>query len=315
MHTQHLQHLIERLWQRQYMWHRLGWLALTPASAGFSALVRGRNLFYNHGLFSTTHVPLNIVSVGNLTVGGTGKTPMTLWLAQAFQARGYRVGILTRGYKGTKTGLTVVGTAGRPLVTPDEAGDEAVMMAQRFSGVVIAGRDRVAAATRAHHEFDLNVAILDDGFQYRRLHRDVDILLMSAQANDNHWVLPAGPFRESVTAALRADILVFTKSPTEETLTPTFPFTRNEAVTVFSGDLVPTAFVSAVNGDRQHTFARRCRRAARACRHWDCGTSLVLPDASRVGCHSSLRFWNFPIITTIPMPIGSASRSSARNAI
>lgn len=256
MYTQHLQHLIERLWQRQYIWHRLGWLALTPVSAGFSALVRGRNLFYNHGLFSTTQVPLNIVSIGNLTVGGTGKTPMALWLAQALQERGYRVGILTRGYKGTKTNLTVVGTAGRPLVTPEEVGDEAVMMAQRFPGVVIAGRDRVAAATRAHEEFGLDVAILDDGFQYRRLYRDADILLVSAQATNNHWVLPAGPFREPLTAAPRADLLVWTKSAEAEDPPSTSVVAPNRATTVFSGNLTPTAFVSAVNGDRpQYSLA------------------------------------------------------------
>jgi tetraacyldisaccharide 4'-kinase len=229
---------------------------MTPASIGFAALVRGRNLLYTRGLCSTTQAPLNVVSVGNLTVGGTGKTPMTLWLAQALQARGYRVGILTRGYKGTTTDLTVVGTAGKPLVTPEEVGDEAVMIAHRFSGVVIAGRDRVAAAARAHDEFALDVAILDDGFQYRRLHRDVDILLVSAQANDNQWVLPAGPFREPVTAARRADVLVLTKPPTEDAQTPPFPLTGNEAVPVFSGDLVPTAFVNADNGDRySHSLA------------------------------------------------------------
>ena len=252
----HTQHLIERLWQRQDFWHRLGWLALTPAAVGFSALVRGRNVLYNRGLFSTTHAPLNIVSVGNLTVGGTGKTPMALWLAQAFQERGYRVGILTRGYKGTKTDLTVVGRAGKPLVTPEEVGDEAVMMAHRFSGVVIAGRDRVAAATRAHDEFGLEVAILDDGFQYRRLYRDADILLVSAQANDSHWVLPAGPFREPLTAALRADVLVWTKSAEAEAPALTPGIVPNGATTVFFGDLTPTAFVGAVNGDRQqHALA------------------------------------------------------------
>ncbi|MSQ47684.1 MAG: tetraacyldisaccharide 4'-kinase [Deltaproteobacteria bacterium] len=247
MHPQYVQHLIERLWRRQNFWHRLGWLALTPASVGFTALVRGRNLLYNRGHFPTTQVPLNVVSVGNLTVGGTGKTPMTLWLAQALQARGYRVGILTRGYKGTKTDFTVVGTAGKPLVTPEEVGDEAVMMVRRFSGVVIAGRDRMAAAVRAHHEFDLDVAILDDGFQHRQLHRDVDILLVSAQANDNQWVLPAGPFREPVTAARRADVLVLTKRPMEDAQTPTFPLLGIDAVSVFSGDLVPTAFVNVDN--------------------------------------------------------------------
>jgi tetraacyldisaccharide 4'-kinase len=256
MHSQYVQHLIERLWQRKNMWSRLGWLALTPASMGFAALVRGRNALYNRGHFSTTQAPLNVISVGNLTVGGTGKTPMTLWLAQALQARGYRVGILTRGYKGTKTDLTVVGTAGTPLVTPDEVGDEAVMMARRFPGVVIAGRDRVAAAIRAHDEFALDVVILDDGFQYRRLRRDVDILLVSAQSNNNQWVLPAGPFREPVSAARRADIIVRTKRPTAADQTPIFPRIDDEDVSVFSGDLVPTAFMNVDSGRwYQHALA------------------------------------------------------------
>lgn len=251
----HAQHLIERIWQRHHFWQRLGWFALTPVSGGFSALVRGRNLLYNRRFFATTRVPLNIVSVGNLTVGGTGKTPLALWLAQALQERGYRVGILTRGYKGTTTALTVVGTAGKPLVTPEEVGDEAVMMAQRFSGIVIAGRDRVAAAARAHDEFGLDVVILDDGFQYRRLSRDVDILLMSAQANNNQWLLPAGPFREPLTAVPRADIVVLTKSAAAGPA-PTRVFTPTAAATVFSGDLAPTTFVSSVNGERQqHSLA------------------------------------------------------------
>jgi tetraacyldisaccharide 4'-kinase len=174
---------------------------------------------------------------------------MALWLAHALQERGYRVGILTRGYKGTKTDLTVVGTAGKPLVTPEEVGDEAVMIAQRFPGVIIAGRDRVAAAVHAHDEFDLDVVILDDGFQYRRLSRDVDILLLSTLVNDNHWLLPAGPFREPLTAVPRADIVVLTKNAS-----PGPALTRvlaPNAAAVFSGDLAPTVFVGPGNEDRQ----------------------------------------------------------------
>jgi tetraacyldisaccharide 4'-kinase len=252
MHTQrlqYLQYLIERLWQRQHFWQRLGWFALTPASAGFSALVRGRNVLYDRRFLAMTRVPLNVVSVGNLTVGGAGKTPMTLWLAYALQERGYRVGILTRGYKGAKTDPTVVGTAGKSLVTPEEVGDEAVMMARRFPGVVIAGRDRVAAAVRAHDEFGLDVVILDDGFQYRRLSRDVDILLLSTAADDNHWLLPAGPFREPLSVAPRADIVVLTKNASASPAS-TRIITPNTAA-VFSGDLAPTVFVSPANADRQ----------------------------------------------------------------
>jgi tetraacyldisaccharide 4'-kinase len=293
MHPQYVQHLIERLWQRKNVWSRLGWLALTPASMGFAALVRGRNALYNRGHFSTTQAPLNVISVGNLTVGGTGKTPMTLWLAQALQARGYRVGILTRGYTGTKTDLTIVGTAGKPLVTPDEVGDEAVMMAHRFPGVVIAGRDRVAAAVRAHDEFALDVAILDDGFQYRRLRRDVDILLVSAQANGNQWVLPAGPFREPVTAARRADVIVRTKRPTEADRTPRSPLTGNVTAPVFSGDLVPTAFVNVDHGRwYQHSLAAVAEQRVLA----------LIGIAAPASFYQMLHEWNAIITEVLEFP-------------
>jgi len=247
----HAQHLIEHIWRRQHLRQWLGWLALTPVSAGFSALVRGRNLLYDHHLLSTTQAPLNVVSIGNLTVGGTGKTPMALWLARALHERNYRVGILTRGYKGTKTDLAVVGIEGKPLVTPEEVGDEAVMMAQRFSGVVIAGRDRVAAAVRAHTEFGLEVAILDDGFQHRRLFRDADILLMGARDADNQWVLPAGPLREPMTSAPRADIIVLTKGAGGAGPVPVGAIPPTATGAAFSGTLVPTAFVSSVTDNGQ----------------------------------------------------------------
>lgn len=251
----HTRHLIEDVWRRQHFWQQVGWFALAPLSLGFSAVVRGRNLLYNHGLFSAARPPLNVVSVGNLTVGGTGKTPLVLWLAQALRERGYRVGILTRGYRGTNTGLTVVGTEGTPLAAPDEVGDEAVMLARRFSGVVIAGQDRVAAATRAHLDFGLDVVLLDDGFQYRRLQRDVDVLLMSGQSNNNHWnnhwLLPAGPFREPLTAVKRANVVLFTKSASVEGHRQPHVSKEKTPAPIFFGELMPTALVSLVHGHWQ----------------------------------------------------------------
>jgi tetraacyldisaccharide 4'-kinase len=288
----HAQHLIERIWQRQHFWQRIGWFALTPASAGFSALVRGRNLLYNRRFLATTQVPLNVVSVGNLTVGGTGKTPMALWLAHALRERGYRVGILTRGYKGAKTNLTVVGTAGEPLVTPEEVGDEAAMMARRFPGVVIAGRDRVAAAARAHDEFGLEVVILDDGFQYRRLSRDVDILLMSTPVDDNYWLLPAGPFREPLAAVPRADIVVLTKSASVSPAS-TRVLTPTAAAAVFSSDLTPTVFVSPANGDRQqHPLAAIAGRRVLA----------VTGIAAPVSFYKILREWDAVVAEILEFP-------------
>lgn len=245
--------LIQDIWQRRGLWSQLGWLALTPFSLAFSAAIRGRNLLYDLNFLPIEQLTLNVISVGNLTVGGTGKTPLVLWLARALQNRGYRVGILTRGYKGvtTDTEVTIVGTEGKPLATPTEVGDEAVMMARLFEGVVIAGRDRVAAAVRARLNFGLDVLILDDGFQYRRLQRDVDILLVGGQRLDNRWLLPAGPLREPFTAARRASVVIITKSTEAKTGTHHFSSQRyvNSFAPVFHGDLVPTALVSSVHGE------------------------------------------------------------------
>lgn len=205
--------LIHEIWRRQGVRGGIGWVALVPLSLGFSLFVRGRNLLYDRRLLPIERPTLHVISVGNLTVGGTGKTPTVLWLAQALQQRGYRVGILTRGYKGENAGITLVGTKGQPRVTPAAVGDEPVMLARTFSGVVIAGRDRAAAARFARTHFALDVVVVDDGFQHRRLDRDIDLLLVSGlQGAGNGWLLPAGPFREPPAAIRRADAVIITKS-------------------------------------------------------------------------------------------------------
>ena len=249
--------IIESIWRRQRVWSRIGWATLTPFSAAFSLVVRARNLGYDLGLLPVTHAPLPVISVGNLIVGGTGKTPLTLWLAQALQQRGYNVGIITRGYGGTATGPTLVGKEGSPLATPTEVGDEAVMLARRFPGVVIAGRDRVTAATFAHQHFSLDLVILDDGFQHRRLHRDVEIVLLAARGLTNTWLLPAGPFREPLTSMRRAHAIVFSKKTNTQKSSllsvatcNTQHATRNtqSLMPVFHADLMPTALVHVVHG-------------------------------------------------------------------
>ncbi|MBI3797881.1 MAG: tetraacyldisaccharide 4'-kinase [Deltaproteobacteria bacterium] len=240
------QRLTHHIWQRQGFWGEVGWLALTPLSLGFSGLVRARNLLYDQGWLAIQRPTLKVISVGNLTVGGTGKTPMVLWLAQALQSRGHRVGILTRGYGGKNKDVTVVGTAGQALATPAEVGDEPVMLARAFAGVVISGRDRVAAAEIAGGRFDLNVVILDDGFQHRQLDRDIDLLLVnSKRGSGNGWLLPAGPLREPLAAARRADVVIITKGSI---------YGRDGWLAsgrmgpAFYGDLKPTALLSSTQG-------------------------------------------------------------------
>ena len=208
-----LQRLVRKIWTRQGVLGVLGWLVAVPFSLLFSAVVRVRNFLYEKGILRTEQPPLPIISVGNLTVGGTGKTPFVLWLARLLHTRHRRVAILSRGYKGQNTGVTTVGTDGRVQATPEEVGDEAVMLARTFSGVVLAGRDRVRAARLAQETSGAEVSILDDGFQYRRLGRSLDILLLDAQQKET-WMLPAGPFREPSTAIRRADLVVVTKGET-----------------------------------------------------------------------------------------------------
>ena len=244
--------LTYEIWQRHGLWGRLGWLALAPLSLGFSALVRGRNLLYDRHWLPSKRPPLQVISVGNLTVGGTGKTPLVLWLAQALQNRGYRVGILSRGYGGKTPKVTVVGTTGQALATPAEVGDEPVMLARAFAGVVIAGRDRVAAAGLAHERFGLDVVILDDGFQHRRLERDVDLLLVNGiKGTGNGWLLPAGPLREPLAAARRADVVIMTKGGEQRShqwrghqWRSQGRLAANDERPVFYGDLKPTTLVN-----------------------------------------------------------------------
>src|SRR5215510_12096349 len=239
-------HLTQHIWQRQGLWGEIGWLALMPLSLGFSMLVRARNLLYDQGWLSIQRPALKVISVGNLTVGGTGKTPMVLWLAQALQSRGHRVGILTRGYGGSNKEVTVVGTAGQATATPAEVGDEPVMLARAFAGVVISGRDRVAAADLACRRFALDVVILDDGFQHRRLDRDVDLLLVNeGRGTGNGWLLPAGPLREPPAAVRRADVVIITKGGTHSR---DGWLATGQRGPVFSGHLQPTTLLSSVRG-------------------------------------------------------------------
>lgn len=198
------------LWLRDRVWRRsgfagwLGWLLLQPASLLFGVAVRLRGLGFRLGMLAVQRAAIPVVSVGNISVGGTGKTPMTLWLASQLQACGLRVGIVLRGYSGeARTGATVVSQGDGPLVGPSMAGDEAVMLAKRFAGVVIVAPQRMAGVTAAQ-ELGCQVVVLDDGFQHRQLARDFDLVLIGGRSGS---LLPAGPLRESHAALGRADAL------------------------------------------------------------------------------------------------------------
>jgi tetraacyldisaccharide 4'-kinase len=210
--------------------------ALVPAALAYGAVMAMRNRLYDVGWLAAARVPAHVVSVGNLAVGGTGKTPTTLWLAERLAARGYRVGIVTRGYRKRRRGVVVVGEAGVPLVTPEDGGDEAVMLARRFGGPVVSGERRAEAAAFACARFALDTIVLDDGFQHRALARDADLVLVTADASAP-FLLPAGPLREGPEALARARALLLVDA--DARAVPGAP----TGLPVFRSRLRPTALV------------------------------------------------------------------------
>lgn len=191
-----------------------GWrpahVVLYVLSLFYSAAMRMRALFYALGVFKTTRLSCAVVSVGNITVGGSGKTPIAMHVAALFMKKGKKPVILSRGYGRTSKGVAVVSDGNKVLLGPDKAGDEPYLMATRLSGVpVVVGEDRVKAGRFAIETFKPDVIILDDGFQHLRLYRDVNIALIDGQTGfGNGHTLPRGIMRESSSALNRADIIM-----------------------------------------------------------------------------------------------------------
>src|SRR5260370_19766413 len=200
---------IERLWQRDLPIHLLpAWTGLA-AMAGFYRIgVSARHLYWRT---MKQRSPVMTVSVGNLTVGGTGKTPFTLFLASRLQSHGLRVGIVSRGYgrARSKARAELVADGGQLKISPEDAGDEPAMMAKTFTGPIAVARRRIDAIELLGQRGRLGAVILDDGFQHVRLNRDVDLLLVSSGSGfGNGWMLPAGPMREPLRAVGRADAII-----------------------------------------------------------------------------------------------------------
>jgi tetraacyldisaccharide 4'-kinase len=187
---------------------------LTLLSLLYGKILQLRQLAYSAGLLRSFRLPKPVVAVGNLTVGGTGKTPMTLYLARWFMKRGKRVVILSRGYGGSLEGEIRIVADGRTiLLSPREAGDEPYLLATSLPGVmVVIGADRARAGYLALERLDPDIFILDDGYQHLRLKRDLNLLLLDcAKPFGNGRTLPAGPLREQVTAVERADLVIYTR--------------------------------------------------------------------------------------------------------
>ncbi|WP_164001453.1 tetraacyldisaccharide 4'-kinase [Pyxidicoccus caerfyrddinensis] len=191
-------------------WGRRALLSpLTALSWPYAAAVHLRRALYDTGLLRAERVEgLRVISVGNVNVGGTGKTPAVLHLAEMLVREGRKVGILTRGYgRGSREPLTFTGS--EPLPSVDDAGDEPLLLARRCPQArLFVGADRVSSAYRARDEFGLDTVLLDDGFQHRRLARDEDLVVVDeAVGLGNGHMLPRGPLREPRSSLRRATLL------------------------------------------------------------------------------------------------------------
>ncbi len=174
-----------------------------------------RNYLYDKGLLETKKLPCPVVSVGNLTVGGTGKTPMVIMLANFLQKKGYRPAVLSRGYAGRNRQKSNVISDGQSiLLGPNDSGDEPFLIAASTSGVpVLTGRDRYSAGKHALDQLGANILVLDDAFQHRHVFRNLNILLLDAERPfGNGYTLPRGPLREPRSALKRTDLIVLTRA-------------------------------------------------------------------------------------------------------
>ncbi len=227
------------------------------ASRLYGAIAALRNWLFDKGILKSFQSPIPVVSVGNLTVGGAGKTPFVDWIVKHYSREGKRVAILSRGYGRKSKGVIVVCDGALVRVSAEESGDEPLMLARRNpSAIVIVAEKRADAVKFLLEKFAMHlpdVILLDDGFQHRALARDLDLLVVHAEQNPAHdALLPLGRLREPITAIHRADMILlskvtrYTDLPTlERTLLPFGkPIVKSRIQIVglrsfFSGELIP----------------------------------------------------------------------------
>jgi len=240
-------HILEYFWSRLRPVH----LILFPLSLVFWAVVTVRRQLYRAGWWKSERLPVPVVVIGNISVGGTGKTPLVLWLAQQLAAAGRHPGIITRGYGGSENVQEVP-----PDADPAQAGDEPLLLARRSGCPVWTGRDRVAAgrALLAHHR-EVDVVISDDGLQHYRLARDGEVAVVDGQKRfGNGLLLPAGPLREPKSRLRQVDFVVVNGEPVPG-LTDAFSMRLHGEVLVNLAQPREARTVREFAGQRVHAIA------------------------------------------------------------
>jgi tetraacyldisaccharide 4'-kinase len=223
-----------------------GWLM--PLAGLYGLLSGMRRFAYARRFRRSTRLPCPVIVVGNVSVGGTGKTPLVCWLVERLSERGYRPGVVTRGYGGSARHVRQVTAADEPAVV----GDEPVLLARRSGAPVAIGRDRPAAA-QLLIAVGCDVIVSDDGLQHYALARDCEIVVVDGDRRfGNGWLLPAGPLRESPMRARTADAVVINGGRAPREAAFGMRLEAKNAVAVVGGEVLP---LSALVGHTIHAIA------------------------------------------------------------
>jgi tetraacyldisaccharide 4'-kinase len=240
----------------QRLWYGPVWrsLPLWPLALLFRGIVALKAVLYRLGLLRVHRLDVPVVVVGNITVGGTGKTPIAAWLARQLSRRGRRVGLVLRGYGGTHRGAPRIV---RPGDDARETGDEALLHARRGVHVVVIGADRVAAARQAVIE-GAEVIVCDDGLQHLRLGRDIEIAVVDgARGLGNGCMLPAGPLREPTRRLESVHAVIVTLRGAAARASRAIPSLRNPLV--LEARLQMSQCVNVLTGERRDLDSFRTR--------------------------------------------------------
>ena len=180
----------------------------------YKCLVAIRKIFYETKILSTKSLKCKVISIGNITVGGSGKTPTVEYLSKLLQSKGHKVGIISRGYK-RKSKSTIVVTDGKKKPESwEHVGDEPFLLAHKLENIpIVVGASRYKAGSMMIKKFQPDVILIDDGFQHLSLHRDLDIVLVNSNDKESdHKLIPSGKLREPISNIDRADLIIITKS-------------------------------------------------------------------------------------------------------
>lgn len=205
----------------EHFWYRVrpAHVVLYPLSLVFGAVASARRALFRLGWLRSERMPVPVIVVGNISVGGTGKTPLVVWLADRLREDGFHPGIVTRGYGGTEQLQEV-----KPDSNPAAAGDEPVLLARRCDVPVFAGRNRPAAARALLDAYPYcDVIISDDGLQHYALARDIEAAVVDGERKlGNGWLLPAGPLREPARRLALVDAIVVNGGQLKQPAVPQF---------------------------------------------------------------------------------------------